>query len=448
MSSDTLDHTFRWVFASGLAREPFTLLWHAGEPLVLPVSFYETADELRPAHTANVPILQSFQTNATLIDAGWCELIRRRNIHMGVSVDGPAFLHDRCRRTRRGAGTLDRVLGGIRCLQEHGIPLHVITVLTADSLAYPDELFDFYLENGITEVAFNVEEIEGPNTTSSLLGHQVQERFRRFLSRFLDLALSADPPLLVREFETSATLLLGVPRVGRTRTQENKPWAIVNVDCEGNFSTYSPELLGVSSPTHGGFTLGNVVTDSRETVQESARFRRMEDEIRRGVEMCRELCVLPLLRADRRPTSISRTGPSSRPRPSSAGCTRRSASTSRWRCWNRTRRWPGHHPSPSEPTHDAAAQLPVRRRAALPPAGRLVSAAARRAGDPLLSPSFRGDRRPTSFPCWCIRRTSRHHPRCWRPAFVCFNFPDTSGRVGGTCSNRPRGDRGGASAGP
>ena len=47
---------------------------------------------------------------------------------------------------------------------------NVITVLTADSLAYPDELFDFYVENGITSVAFNVEEIEGPNVTSSLAG--------------------------------------------------------------------------------------------------------------------------------------------------------------------------------------------------------------------------------------------------------------------------------------
>src|SRR5271165_4949091 len=69
MSLDTLDQTFRWVFASGLAREPFTLLWHAGEPLVLPVSFYETAARRLEQHNvASLPILQSFQTNATLID--------------------------------------------------------------------------------------------------------------------------------------------------------------------------------------------------------------------------------------------------------------------------------------------------------------------------------------------------------------------------------------------
>src|SRR5262249_11514026 len=71
----------------------------------------------------------------------------------------------------------------------------------------------------------------------------------------------------------------------------NKPWAIVNVDCEGRFSTYSPELLGMSSPTHGSFTLGDVARDPLETVLASDRFQRLEDEIGRGVEMCRSSCA-------------------------------------------------------------------------------------------------------------------------------------------------------------
>jgi uncharacterized protein len=247
---------------------------------------------LQRRNVTTVPVLQSFQTNATLLDAGWCAFLRRPHIHLGVSVDGPDFLHDRHRRTRQGRGTLERVLRGIHLLHEHGIPFEVITVLTADSLDYPDELFDFYQANGIGSVGFNVEEIEGPHTASSLQRAGTPERFRRFLTRFLTLARSADPPLLVREFETSAAALRGALRYGPgARTQENKPWAIVNVDSEGNFSTYSPELLGVPSPTHGGFTLGNVATDSLEAVLASARFRRLEDEVGRGVEMCRESCA-------------------------------------------------------------------------------------------------------------------------------------------------------------
>jgi uncharacterized protein len=293
MSQDILEQTFRWIFASGLVRQPFTVLWHAGEPLVLPVSFYETATELLHRHNVDgVPVLQSFQTNATLIDADWCAFFLRPNVHLGVSVDGPDFLHDRYRRTRQGHGTLDRVLRGMHLLHEHGVHFDVITVLTADSLDYPDELFDFYQANRIDSVAFNVEEIEGPHTVSSLQRKGTPERFRRFLTRFLTLAHAADPPLLVREFETSATAILGAGRCGPdTRTQENKAWGIVNVDCAGNFSTFSPELLGMSSLSHGDFALGNVMADTVESVTASPRFRRLNDEIGRGVEMCRQSCA-------------------------------------------------------------------------------------------------------------------------------------------------------------
>jgi uncharacterized protein len=290
ISLATLETTFAWVFSSGLVREPFTLLWHAGEPTVLPPAFYQQATDLLAQHNnTGFEIVQSFQTNATLLDDDWCDFLLRNNVHVGVSVDGPAFLHDRHRRTRQGAGTLDRVLRGMRLLHEHNVGFDVITVLTADSLLYPDELFDFYVENDVTSIAFNVEEIEGPNLTSSLLGHQVRQRFVRFFSRFLDLALNCDPPMRVREFECATGAI--AQRYGPgARTQESRPFAIVNVDCEGNFSTYSPELLGLSSARHGDFALGNVASDTLGSVLTSPRFLALDDEIGLGVRMCQESC--------------------------------------------------------------------------------------------------------------------------------------------------------------
>ncbi|MFM8272141.1 MAG: cyclophane-forming radical SAM/SPASM peptide maturase GrrM/OscB [Gemmata sp.] len=291
MALATLDRALRWVAESGLVREPFALLWHAGEPLVVPVEWYEGAAELLRRHGANWDLRQSFQTNATLISEQWCEFFRRHQIDVGVSVDGPAFLHDRNRRTRQGRGTLDRVLRGIHLLNARAIPFKVITVLTADSLDYPDELFDFYREHGIRSVGFNPEEVEGPNTTSSLQQEGTVPRFRRFLTRFLDLALAADPQMEVREFDQSAAALLHARRSGPPRrTQENRPFGIVNVDCEGNFSTFSPELLGLNSSRYGGFALGNVATHSLESVLALPRFEQMDADVAAGVRLCQESC--------------------------------------------------------------------------------------------------------------------------------------------------------------
>ncbi len=292
MTLDTLERVFRWVFSSGLVREPFTLLWHAGEPLVVPVGWYETATALLHRYGAGQPpVTQSVQTNATLIDEEWCDYFRRQEVEVGVSVDGPSFLHDRHRRTRQGRGTLDKVLRGIELLNDQRIPFKVITVLTAEALDYPDELFDFYREHGIRSVGFNPEEVEGPHTASSLQGEEMPRRFRRFLARFFELALLAEPPLEVREFETSAAALLHARRSGPPRrTQENRPFGILNVDCEGHFSTYSPELLGLDSLLYGGFALGDVASNRLEDVLPSARFRRLEADIARGVDQCRTSC--------------------------------------------------------------------------------------------------------------------------------------------------------------
>jgi uncharacterized protein len=290
ISLETLEMALNWAFSSGLVRQPFMLLWHAGEPMVLPVAFYEQAtDLLERCNVSGFEVTQSFQTNATLLNDTWCDFIRRRGIRIGVSVDGPDFLNDRHRKTRQGDGTLERVLRGMRLLRDHDIPYDVITVLTSTSLDYPDELFDFYVEHGITSVGFNVEEIEGPHVTSSLSGSGIEPRFRRFYSRFMDLALTADPPLRVREFDFAQSAI-SYRQLPENLVQECRPFAILNVDCEGNFSTYSPELLGLDSPRHGGFALGNVARDSLESVLAMPRFLALDDEIRRGVELCHESC--------------------------------------------------------------------------------------------------------------------------------------------------------------
>ena len=291
ISSDTLERLFARVFASELVRGGFTVVWHAGEPLVLRPDFYEAAFTIAARHNrAHIAIAHSFQTNGMLIDQAWCDLIKRYQVHIGVSVDGPAFLHDAQRRTRAGRGTHAQVMTGIQLLQDNGIPFHVISVLTRDVLDYPDELFAFYVDHGIRHVGFNVEEIEGPHSQSSLGQPDVEARFRRFLGRFFDLVNQNDHPFRVREFDSVIAAVLHGGRDKPLRTQETQPFAIVSVDCDGNFCCFSPELLGLKSGRYGDFVFGNVCTDSLETGRTSPAFRALHADIVAGVEQCRRTC--------------------------------------------------------------------------------------------------------------------------------------------------------------
>src|SRR5262249_22996310 len=150
------------VFESGWATSPLTVIWHAGEPLVLPVAYYRDAfdriDALRPPELC---LRHSIQTNGMLITPDWCDLFKQYQVGIGVSLDGPRHLHDAHRLTRSGRGTFDQTLQGIRVLQQSNVPFHVITVLSECSLDDPDGLVDFYIAEAIDQVCFNVEESEG-----------------------------------------------------------------------------------------------------------------------------------------------------------------------------------------------------------------------------------------------------------------------------------------------
>ena len=292
MSDSTLNRVFEFVFSSGIVEQGFTVVWHAGEPMVLPVAYYQRAIDIARAHNpGGVQVRQSFQTNGVLIDDAWCDFFKEHEVNVGVSIDGPAFLHDRNRKTRKGAGTHHRVIEGIRKLQSKQVPFHVISVLTSESLDYADELYDFYVDNEIREVAFNIEEIEGPHAASTLGTAGVESRFRRFIGRFFDLVARDDLALSVREFDSMVPMILnGNQHEDFPPTQENAPCAILSVDCEGNFTTYSPELLGLTSSHYGDFAIGNVNTDTLESAINSDKFRNISSDIARGLNKCRETC--------------------------------------------------------------------------------------------------------------------------------------------------------------
>jgi uncharacterized protein len=164
-------------------------------------------------------------------------------------------------------------------------------VLGRESLDYPDELHAFYLENGIEHVGFNVEEIEGPNEGSSLEAGDAAQRYREFMSRFFDLAMEHEPQLKVREFGSMIAAVLHATEARGLPAQETAPFAILSVDCDGNFATFSPELLGLPSDVYDGFSLGNVMRDSFADSIASARFRAMAKDVASGVDSCRARCA-------------------------------------------------------------------------------------------------------------------------------------------------------------
>ena len=294
MAFSTIERSMARVAESGLVGPEITLLWHAGEPLAVPISWYEEAfgiidqfPELRGK------VRHNFQSNGTLLNDKWCEFIKAHPADIGLSIDGPEHIHDRHRVTRSGQGTHAKAERGAKILQQHDIPFGVVAVISQDSLDHADEIYRYFVDLGIKGVGFNTEEVEGVNEQSSL-GDDSEDRVRAFLQRIFDLNQGDDFPLHIREFDNAFEALL-TPEVNRTPdgrhyNLETEALAMINVDCFGNFSTFSPELLGQETRKYESFTFGNVVKNSFFDATGNPHFQRVVADIDAGNRKCAASC--------------------------------------------------------------------------------------------------------------------------------------------------------------
>ncbi|MDX2257939.1 MAG: cyclophane-forming radical SAM/SPASM peptide maturase GrrM/OscB [Hyphomicrobiaceae bacterium] len=291
LSFDLAETVFRKLFSFPTIREAVTLVWHAGEPLVLPTSYYERMFVLiQNLAPRDLQIRHSFQTNGTLISETWCELIKAWQINVGVSIDGPKEFHNRYRKGRNGAGSFDRAFAGLQKLQRAGIPCHVISVLTLESLRQPDRLFDFYVDNAIDDVCFNIEEQEGTNAQSKFVGNSsANSLYWSFLRRFVELTIERKKDIFIREIESSLHAIRGHGSL--IRNEQAEPFRIISVDCDGNISTFSPELLGLRHELYGSFSFGNLVHDSFEDISARVLDSRLYADIRAGIRECSSVCA-------------------------------------------------------------------------------------------------------------------------------------------------------------
>jgi uncharacterized protein len=177
---------------------------------------------------------------------------------------------------------------GVEYLQKNDICTSVIAVLTDDSLDYPDEIFNFFKDTGLTNVGFNMEETEGVHAQSSLDKADNLKRYRAFIQRFWELTAASQGQFQVREFESLCSMIYTEDRL--KNTDMNKPFVIISIDNQGNFTTFDPELLSVKTEKYGDFVFGNVLRDSFESVCYTEKFKTIYQDIQAGVNLCQTTC--------------------------------------------------------------------------------------------------------------------------------------------------------------
>ncbi|MBI4873645.1 MAG: anaerobic sulfatase maturase [Acidobacteria bacterium] len=179
--------------------------WHGGEPTVLGVDYFRKVAELQRRHKpAGRSILNGIQTNGVLLDEEWCRFLAAERFSVGLSLDGPAELHDAYRVTRGGQPTHKQALRGFDLLRKHGVATDIVCVVHNLNVWQPLTVYRFFRDIGCQYLGFLPAADQAPHAPSA-------EAYGAFLCRIFDEWIERDTArIAVQIFEEASRPLRGL----------------------------------------------------------------------------------------------------------------------------------------------------------------------------------------------------------------------------------------------
>jgi uncharacterized protein len=141
------------------------------------------------------------------------------------------------------------------------------------------------------DICFNVEESEGTHVSElmTLSQDSMQAKFHAFLQRFWTISRATPGIRFIREIDGLLPRIFRPDEPSRGNEQVS-PLAMLNIDCNGNVSSFSPELLGYKNDRYNNFIVGNVHQHTLQQMLESTAMKAMATDIEAGVDACRKEC--------------------------------------------------------------------------------------------------------------------------------------------------------------
>ena len=216
MSPELLeDYTRQYIEAQ--PGDEVTFAWQGGEPTLMGLDFFKQAVALQKKYArAGMKINNAFQTNGTLLDDDWCAFLHDENFLIGLSLDGPAEMHDAYRQDKGGKPTYARVMRGLNFLQKHAVEFNTLTCVNAANAAHALEVYRFLRDEAGSRFMQFIPIIERANETGFQMGTLLTPRsvtgpqYGRFLIDIFDEWVRRDVgQVYVQLFDVSLAVWMG-----------------------------------------------------------------------------------------------------------------------------------------------------------------------------------------------------------------------------------------------
>ena len=290
MSDDVMDAYIRQSIEAHSAPE-ITIAWQGGEPTLMGLDFFRrvvaVAEKYRRPGTT---IQHTIQTNGTKLDDSWCEFLREYNFLVGISVDGPREMHDVYRRDKGGGPTFDKVIKGLKLMQQAGVEFNVLCTINNVNSEHPLEVYRFFRDDLSARYIQFIPIVERINDDGGTLRQQGRlvtdrsvrpEQYGRFLIEIFDEWVRRDVgEVFVQMFDgVLASWLWG-----------SSSLCIFRQTCgEGVALEHNGDLYSCDHFVEPGYLLGNILKTPLGELVNSARQRQFGQDKQRSLpKYCRE----------------------------------------------------------------------------------------------------------------------------------------------------------------
>ncbi len=187
--------------------------WHGGEPTTLGLDFFRKAVDLQRKHKpAGWRVRNGIQTNGVLLNEEWCRFLAAESFSVGLSLDGPAELHDPYRVTRGGGPSHAQAMRAYGLLREAGVHTDILCVVHNLNVRFPLTVYRFFREIGCGYVGFLPAVERSLETLTGVSIHTPSaEDYGTFLCRIFDEWIARDVGrIMVQAFDEAARPALGL----------------------------------------------------------------------------------------------------------------------------------------------------------------------------------------------------------------------------------------------
>jgi len=137
------------------AEQDVTFAFQGGEPTLVGLDYFQRLIQYEKKYNQrNIKINHAIQTNGLLIDQEWAYFLAKNHFLVGISLDGPKFIHDFFRLDHKGMGTYQRIIDSIENLKRYQVEFNILSVVTSQLARHTHQVYLFFQKKGFKYIQF------------------------------------------------------------------------------------------------------------------------------------------------------------------------------------------------------------------------------------------------------------------------------------------------------